>query len=908
MTRRGIDALKAGLPFALVAAWAAWAVWGFSWFGLYEINPDEGLNLAKAALVWAGHDLYADIWSDQPPLLTHALALVQQLFPWSVTAARCLVLTSACLLLGALYSLVQRLHGRAAALATLLLLMTAPLFVQLSVSVMVGLPAIALAVLAMDLASRRWGMTGAALAGGVFALSLQTKLFTGLMAPALLLLLWQCRASEGLRRQWGALGAFGVAAAAGLAFVAASAGEAFFDQLLRPHVAQELRQAHDWRLSAEAIWTVLSQQRMLGIAALAGLLWWGWRRPGHGGPVLLWLGVPAVALVGHTPVWFHQVLLLLPPLAWLGGVALAALVTRLWSTGARTGRALAMALPAALAGGAVWLVQALPAPDAGALKVSMGEALRRFAPLGGYVVTDSPMDAFRAGLLVPPSLAVYSHKRVLVGAITPDDVLQALQTWRPPQVAFRRFPVDPQVRRYLVDHYVQTAAWGAAEHHVIRQPDVPVPGPAVLGARWRDLTQGLVATGVQGGYAAAVSADGARRHGEQLSKTLRADAIWMRPPGSTPRVGACLLQMAALTGEAAYLPWAREAARAVVRTQQCVGGWSAEAVPAGACLDTAMPSRQRPTLDEGMTAEAIGFLLDLRARSAADAGWIDASATRALDFLVMTQNAQGAWPYDFLRGKSYSPLATINDDLSTSHLRALLRGYRVYGHERYRQALERGVGFLLRGQSRRGGWAQQYDAQGGAAPGRSFEPAALATIESAYVLHTLIEVDRWRPDPAVRDAIARGAWWLTHTALRPGFWARFHDYRDGRPLYQDRDGRFVARVDLLSLERQRGYRWEGPFPEVAHAIALAEAHLSADPAAFDAARGRLSQVARIAAVAGLAQAEAPLGGNAGLLPLQGEQGLIWAADFVRNCQRAQALWAAGGGAVPPLTLEALLRE
>ena len=43
---------------------------------IFEIDPDEGINLIKGLLVEQGYSLYTEIWSDQPPLFTYFLAVV----------------------------------------------------------------------------------------------------------------------------------------------------------------------------------------------------------------------------------------------------------------------------------------------------------------------------------------------------------------------------------------------------------------------------------------------------------------------------------------------------------------------------------------------------------------------------------------------------------------------------------------------------------------------------------------------------------------------------------------------------------------------------------------------------------------------------------------------------------------
>ena len=64
--------LAAGSPY-----WSR----SWRWWNPHSFDTDEGINLGKGALVAAGFHPYADIWSDQPPILTYVLAAVQWLLP-----------------------------------------------------------------------------------------------------------------------------------------------------------------------------------------------------------------------------------------------------------------------------------------------------------------------------------------------------------------------------------------------------------------------------------------------------------------------------------------------------------------------------------------------------------------------------------------------------------------------------------------------------------------------------------------------------------------------------------------------------------------------------------------------------------------------------------------------------------
>ena len=160
-----------------------------SFLDVYEFDVDEGNNLIKALLVDRGHG-FGDIWSDQPPLHTYLLTMVFNLVGWEVAYGRVLTLLFAGLLVFAVYQCARSEFGHVAGCLAGLFLITSQDFVRLSVSIMIGLPSLALAALAA-VALLQWSHTRAVrwllLSGCLMGFSLATKLFTVFLPPIFLL-------------------------------------------------------------------------------------------------------------------------------------------------------------------------------------------------------------------------------------------------------------------------------------------------------------------------------------------------------------------------------------------------------------------------------------------------------------------------------------------------------------------------------------------------------------------------------------------------------------------------------------------------------------------------------------------------------------------------------------------------
>jgi 4-amino-4-deoxy-L-arabinose transferase-like glycosyltransferase len=426
------------------------------WWSVHAFDSDEGINLGKAALVAAGFHPYADIWNDQPPLLTYILAFVQEMLPWSVSAARVTILLFACLLLYSVFVVVKESTGRAAAATSVILLATAPLMWRLSISVMIGLPAVALAMSAGAIVYRRQeaGLVRAALAGLVFALSLQTKLFTAAAFPAFLVMAYLA-GQEKRRADRVATAVVALAAtAAGFVAIELMVGVPFFGQLISPHVAGEVRSGYSFFDSALRLGAYLIQQPFVVFSAVLTVV--------RVRPIsdlqkvwLVWTGCALVALLFHTPIRYHHVFLLLVPMACLGGEGLWRFLATAWPGSgafARYKLQLTIALPMALA---AYLLLLLYPLHVGAGPDEATARLLRYARQDPFVATDQPFEAFRARLLVLPELVVFSKKRIETGRLTAATVTEAIEARRPGQVMLRKAHADRSVLEYLDRTYVR---------------------------------------------------------------------------------------------------------------------------------------------------------------------------------------------------------------------------------------------------------------------------------------------------------------------------------------------------------------------------------------------------------------------------------------------------------------------
>ncbi|HEY9827732.1 MAG TPA: glycosyltransferase family 39 protein, partial [Stenomitos sp.] len=415
---------------------------------------DEGIELAKATLLNQGYDLYDPIWSDQPPLMTLLLAAWLKLFGNHIVAARLLILSFATGLISAFYQSLRLSVGtQFALLGTLALTLTFG-FLRFSVSVMQGIPALALAMIAV------FGLLHAThpqekshllptrlellVSGLCFGLSVQIKLYTLLLLPACLFqLVWGTKTThwrQAIQRQgisriavW-LLG--GVASFAALMLLNPGFS---VTQLLGLHFNATTQAA----LQREPSWLILLMflAQDLDATLLSGVGIW---RVLHHKPQLplfplVWLATVLVGLANYQPIWDHYYPLVAVPVVWLAvyGASQAQFQFKQWRNLWHIASRWKVQRVEALATGFLVFAIALAPLKLAVLGVSnhlvlqesvqnvaVVQQIKALQPKTHWLFTDLPIVAFYTHLNVPPELAVFSTKRLKSGELSPQILIK----------------------------------------------------------------------------------------------------------------------------------------------------------------------------------------------------------------------------------------------------------------------------------------------------------------------------------------------------------------------------------------------------------------------------------------------------------------------------------------------------
>jgi PelA/Pel-15E family pectate lyase len=308
------------------------------------------------------------------------------------------------------------------------------------------------------------------------------------------------------------------------------------------------------------------------------------------------------------------------------------------------------------------------------------------------------------------------------------------------------------------------------------QPDKGLVNVDVLDAMRKSSTYMANEVSFHGGYLHIYSEDFSEQWGEGIA---RKSQIWVQ--SGTPQMGDLLLKMYRFTGDNAYLDYARKVGNALIFGQHPLGGWhyfidfdilgleewykdTASQFLHG--MEEFRHYYGNCTFDDNVTQGATRFLLHLYLETLDPA--YHTSLRKALDFILLAQYPNGGWPqryplrYEYAHEEfdDYTSNYTLNDNAMNNTIRTLLEAYVALGNEKYLEAARRGGDFFMiaQGPEELPGWSEQFDMNIQPDWGRTHEPPAIGTRQTAHTLDMLMELflftgDRryLRPVPATLE-------------------------------------------------------------------------------------------------------------------------------------------------------------
>ena len=378
-----------------------------------QIDYDEGVYWQSLRSLSAGHRLFSQVYSSQPPGFLLLVFPFYRLLGQSLVGARVAVLVLFLAGLVAVYRIVNLLSGRAAGALAMAVLAADPICFRESVALQADAPAVGLGLIALVLAVearyRTCRLPGlAAGAGAALALGFLVKPLAAAAGPAVAVAL----AAPPLLRQerlrnLGLAGAGGLAVAAGVLLPFASDWRPLWEQTAGLHLVA--RSAQLGGLDARS---ALLELPVLFLGT-AGLMIALSHAPRLAAIVGTWAATAALILVVQRPLWPHHMVALAVPLAILAG-SLSEAPTLRRHLSLAAGLAALLVLTGSL-GSALYVRQRQLSDD------SLGPAVARLqaatAP-ADLIVTDDQYLVALASRDTPPDLVDTSMVRVNSGDLT----------------------------------------------------------------------------------------------------------------------------------------------------------------------------------------------------------------------------------------------------------------------------------------------------------------------------------------------------------------------------------------------------------------------------------------------------------------------------------------------------------
>jgi len=475
-------------------AFFIFAIWFMPINQVFQFDAyDEGIELIKATLRLDGFTMYTQMWNDQPPMSTVILSFWLGMFGKSILAARLLTLTFSTILIWSFCQIIRVYLGNIAAIIATILLIISCNFLRLSVSVMFGLPSLAIALLSFYtlIISKRiyrqqiCNYILIIISGSLLALSLQIKLFTAFLIPLIICELIKDHLIENRQKVFQKIFKSNLFLDISLwitsliitfIVIGIFCNSLTYQQLLKSHIDDSVRIAFDRDSSIKLTLSFLLQDfDYLLLAILSIIIIWRKKQWEQIFPIT-WLVTTYILLLNHRPVWYHHYLLISIPLVWLATYGIMLSFDYFQQSNRNPifpifpilniGKLKKISLSGFASILVIFSIIVIPIK----LGITQWENHKFIAQSQErkellnvvlankksthWFFTDCPIYAFYSGLLVPPEIAVLSQIRIDSKTITRAEFLRVLQTYQPEQILLCKSPlIRDYLTGYLTEHY-----------------------------------------------------------------------------------------------------------------------------------------------------------------------------------------------------------------------------------------------------------------------------------------------------------------------------------------------------------------------------------------------------------------------------------------------------------------------
>jgi Dolichyl-phosphate-mannose-protein mannosyltransferase len=455
-------------------------------------TSDEGIELIKSSLHLQGFSLYTQIWNDQPPLSTIMFSYWFRWFGESMLSARLLVLCFSTILVWSFCQTLRIYVGNIAAIIGAFLLSISCNFLRVSVSAMIGQPALAMAMISiytLILYRQKLSKTLIIISGSFLALSLQIKLFTLFLIPLIILELIKINIEKPQQqtKKYIVLDSVFWLTSCGCVFllIGLICNSLSLEQLFNSHFGRDVKTAFDVGKSVKLTLLFLLQDLDYILLAVPATIIIFKNREWHKFFPLIWLLTAFLLILNHQPVWYHHYLLISIPLTWLAtyGVKLALDYFRQnrHKLKAKLNHSRRISLSRLSVGFLIFSLLLIPVKfgvitlenskyvQESQKKVELLNVVLKHKQNTRWIFTDCPIYAFYSGLRIPPEVAVLSHIRIKSNTITPEQFVSVFENYRPEQALFCKSRlIRNYLDTYINNYYTKTFKNGAGTHYLLK--------------------------------------------------------------------------------------------------------------------------------------------------------------------------------------------------------------------------------------------------------------------------------------------------------------------------------------------------------------------------------------------------------------------------------------------------------
>jgi len=418
--------------------------------GFFIYDYDEGVYSESARMIVKGYLPHVDFFSSQPPHFILCIAAFFGLFGMNIVVARLFIVVASLIAIASAYLIARRIEDFKAGLVAAFVLSISPYFLRQSRSVMSEVPSISLALLGIWLffeAFKHKDNRYLLLSGLVVCLGAMMKLNVGLVAPIILVLLIA-------RKDFSGAAFFILGCIIPLPILPLFGLGKVIDQMVIFHFFKPA--TGTWQDHWARIHEMLAMDMGLTVTAFIGAALCIVKKRLDSKFIVALTASFFVFFLYYTAFFKHQAVILLPLLAIMSGVGLAAPINlglkmvskkndaeKVDKTNEKKLRKeiLAILITANLIPSVFYCVGAtrpsvikynlaVISPRDNPLFLDAVGIIRAYADSSDYIITDQQILAFFADRDVPPDLVDTSYMRISSGYLDSETVIKLAEEYR----------------------------------------------------------------------------------------------------------------------------------------------------------------------------------------------------------------------------------------------------------------------------------------------------------------------------------------------------------------------------------------------------------------------------------------------------------------------------------------------